>query len=449
MFDGIFARSGAAAEVGDAAWLRALLDTEAALARAQAREGAVPASAARAIGAACSPARFDAAALGAAAADGGNPVIPLVRALTAAVHDIDPEAARFVHTGATSQDIMDTAAMLVVRRACGAIAAETGALGAALADLAARHRDTPMAGRTLLQQALPTTFGAVAAGWLNGIGSADTRLADVAAHRTAAQLGGAAGTLASLGPGGPAVAAAFAAELGLAEPVLPWHTDRARVAETGAALAVLCGALGKAAHDIVLLAQTEVGEVTEDAGPGVGGSSTLPHKRNPVAAVATRSCAAQAPALAAGLLGAMDAEQQRAAGAWQSEWPQLSALLRLTGAAASWLRASLDRLRVHPDRMRANLDATGGLLTAERVTAELAAEMGREAAHDAVAAACRDTGGGPGLAAALERRTGGRRDSARFAALLDPADYLGAAGVFTDRALAAHRARPAHEEGHA
>lgn len=449
MFDGIFARGHAAAEVDDAAWLRALLDTESALARAQASEGAVPAAAARSITAACSPARFDTAELGSAAADGGNPVIPLVRALTAAVAESDPESARFVHTGATSQDIMDTAAMLVIRRACGAIAAETRTLGATLAGLAQQHRSTPMPGRTLLQQALPTTFGAVAAGWLNGIGTADSRLAEVAAHRTAVQLGGAAGTLASLGPGGPGVAAAFAAELGLAEPVLPWHTDRVRIAETGAALAVLCGAIGKAAHDIVLLAQTEVGEVTEDAAPGVGGSSTLPHKRNPVAAVATRACTAQAPAPAATLLDSMDAELQRAAGAWHAEWLPLSTLLRLTGAAAAWLNESLDRLRVHPDRMRANLDATGGLIMAERITTELAPEMGRAAAHDAVAAACRETGDGNGLAEALERHTAGRLGRARITALLDPADYLGAASVFTDRALAAHLTRHAQQGGHA
>jgi 3-carboxy-cis,cis-muconate cycloisomerase len=441
LFDGVFARGGAAAEVDGAAWLRALLDAEAALARAHARAGLIPAAHAEAVARACVPERVDAAAVAAAAADGGNPVIPLVRELTRAV---DGDAARSVHQGATSQDIMDTAAMLVARRAGAVVRADAAAAGDALADLAQAHRTTPMAGRTLLQQALPITFGLAAAGWLSGLDAAAARLGEVLDHRVAAQLGGAAGTLASLGDDGPRVAAAFAAETGLPEAPLPWHTDRGRVAELAGALAQVCGAVGKAAGDIVLLAQTEVGEVVEDGGAGVGGSSTLPHKRNPVAAVSAAACAHRAPGLAATLFAAQVQQHQRAAGAWHAEWPALSDLLATTGSAVAWLRASVERLRVDPGRMRANLDLTGGFPLAERVTADLAGELGRLAAHDLVSAACAEAAeGGRDLAGVLTERLAGRRSGSRVAELLDPEGYLGQAAAFTDRAVRAHRERAA------
>ncbi|GAA3755963.1 3-carboxy-cis,cis-muconate cycloisomerase [Spinactinospora alkalitolerans] len=437
LFGGVFARGAAAAEVGDAAWLRALLDAEAALARAQASVGLIGRGDAEAIAAACVPGRFDPDRIGAAAAGGGNPVIPLVKELTAAVSG---DAARHVHKGATSQDIMDTAAMLVSRRACAAVLADAAALTDGLADLAGAHRDTAMAGRTLLQQALPTTFGVVAAGWLHALDGAAARLAEVAEGRLAAQLGGAAGTLASLGDSGPDVVAAYARELGLAEPVLPWHTDRGRVAELAGALGGMCGAVGKAARDVTLLAQTEVGEVSEQGGPGSGGSSTLPHKRNPVAAVSALACAERAPGLVGTLLGAMVQEHQRAAGSWHAEWLPLTELLRATGSAVAWLGASVERLRVDAARMRANLDLTGGLLLAERVTTALAPELGRMRAHELVKAACAqavDSGGD--LADVLARHLEGRRSPEEVAGLLDPAGYLGSAGAFVDRALAAHR----------
>ncbi|GAB3205105.1 3-carboxy-cis,cis-muconate cycloisomerase [Marinactinospora endophytica] len=445
LFGGVFERGGAAEHTGDAGWLRALLDAEAGLARAQARVGLIEPAAAEAIAAACLPERFDADALGRAAAGGGNPVIPLVRELTRAV---EGEAARHVHKGATSQDIMDTAAMLVARRACAAIDADAGALTRELARSARRHRDTPMAGRTLLQQALPTTFGLVAAGWLEAISTAATRLSDVAGDGLAVQLGGAAGTLASLGAAGPDVVRAYAAELGLAEPALPWHTDRGRIAELAGALGRLCGAVAKAAHDIVLLAQTEVGEVAEEGEAGTGGSSTLPHKRNPIAAVSALACAQQAPALVASLLASMAQEHQRAAGSWHSEWQPLSRLLCLTGSAVAWLRASVERLRVDSARMRANLDLTGGLLLAERVTTALAADLGRMAAHELVQDACAEAADGRrDLADVLAGRAEVRRSREEIAALLDPAGYLGSAGVFVDRALQRFGARPAGVEG--
>lgn len=438
LFDGVLAHGPVARRADDAAWLQALLDVEAALAHALADTGRLDRERAERIAAACAADRYDPAALGRAAADGGNPVIPLVAELTAQVRARDPEAARHVHRGATSQDVMDSAAMLLARRAGGALLADLRGLADELRDLGRTHRATPLPGRTLLQQALPTTFGAVAAGWANGLREAADQLDRVLTHRLAAQLGGAVGTLASLGHDGPAVTAALAARLGLADPVLPWHTERGRVAELAGALGRVCGAAGTAAQDVVLLAQTEVGELVEDGGPGVGGSSTLPHKRNPVAAVSALACARQAPGLVATLLAAQIQEHQRAAGSWHAEWLPLTDLLRRTGGAVAWLRTSVSRLRVVPERMRANLDATGGLALSERVTTDLAPELGRMDAHRLVADACREavsTGGA--LADVLTARLDGIRTRERITALLDPTGYLGAATVFTDRVTAA------------
>ncbi|MBV2362995.1 3-carboxy-cis,cis-muconate cycloisomerase [Streptomonospora sp. NEAU-YY374] len=441
MFGGVFAAGPIARETGDRAWLRALLDAEAALARAHARIGLVAPEHAEAITAACDPDRFDTAALGAAAPGAGNPVVPLVAELTRMVGG---EAARHIHQGATSQDIMDTAAMLVARRAGAVIAADAAAAAAALAALAEEHRATVMAGRTLLQQALPTTFGLVAATWLAGLEEAAAALEHVLEHRAAAQLGGAAGTLASLGRDGLAAVSAFAAETGLAEPGLPWHTERGRIAELAGALARVCGAVAKPAGDIALLAQTEVGEVVEAGGPGTGGSSTLPHKRNPIAAVQAAACAQRAPGLAATLLGAQAQQHQRAAGPWHAEWPALTDLLRTTGSAVAWLRTSLERLEVRSEAMRANLDAAGGFPLAERVTTDLAGELGRAQAHRFVQDACAEAvAAGRALEEVLTERLAGRRGPERIAELLDPAGYLGSARPLVDRALAAHRRRAA------
>jgi 3-carboxy-cis,cis-muconate cycloisomerase len=424
LFAGVLARGGVAQAVGDRAWLQAMLDAEAALARALAAAGLIAADEAEAIAAACVAERYDAAEIGAAAAGIGNPVGPLVKALTAAV---EGPAAGHVHRGATSQDILDTAAMLVARRALEPLLEDLAGAEAAALRLAAQHRDTPMAGRTLLQQAVPITFGLAAAGWATGLADARARLADLRDTRLAAQLGGAAGTLASLGEAGPAVAAAYARELGLAEPLLPWHTLRARIGELAGAVGVAAGAIAKPARDVVLLSQTEVAEVAEGTG---GGSSTMPHKRNPVAAVAALGCARQAPGLAATLLAAMEQEDQRAAGAWHAEWEPLSALLRATGSAAAWLRASLEGLQVDGERMRANLGATGGRMLAERVAAALASRHGRQGAHELVERAAR----APSFPDALAELG---LDRAEVERLLDPSGYLGSAGTFVDRVLEA------------
>lgn len=433
LFDGVLARGAVAAAVDDRAWLQALLDVEAGLARALAAAGVVEGTHAAAVVSACDADRFDVAALGAAAAATGTPVVPLVRALRAAV---GPPADAVVHRGATSQDVVDSAAMLVATRALVPILGDLRAASDAAAEFAARYRDTPMAARTLLQHALPTTFGLVAAGWMTGLDEVARRLDEVRRERLAVQFGGAAGTLAALGDAGPAVLRTLAAELGLAEPVLPWHTIRTRPAELAGALGAAAGVIAKVALDLTLLAATEVAEVTERA-PGRGGSSTLPHKRNPVAAVAAVACAAQAPGLTATMLAAMAQEHQRAAGAWHAEWRPWSELLRSVGSAAAWLRDGLAHADVDPVQMRATLGLTRGALLGERVANALAERVGVDAAHDLVARAA----GGAGLADDPElRRHLGDRTLAR---LLEPTAYLGSAGVFVDRALAAHeRERP-------
>jgi 3-carboxy-cis,cis-muconate cycloisomerase len=445
LFAGIFGRGGV--DTSDEAWLQAMLDTEAALARALERAGLAEPGAGAAVTAAAQAGAFDAAELGRQAALTGNPVPALVRELGRMVPQ---DAAGAVHKGATSQDIIDTAAMLLAREALSAVAADLSAAASAAAGLATAHRDTVMIGRTLLQQAVPVTLGLAAAGWLTGLDDAREAVARVRAGRLAVQFGGAAGTLASLGSAGPRVAGLLAEELGLALPVLPWHTNRLRVLDVAGACAGAAGALGKAARDITLLAQSEVAEVREGDGPGGarGGSSAMPHKRNPVGAVALLGCTRQVPGLLATLAAAAEQEHQRAAGAWHAEWQPFSDLLRLTGSAASWGAELLSGLEVDQARMRHNLDAARGLPMAEHVATLLAPALGPVAAHDLVAQASvraaeegrhlRDT-----LLDSPEFRQ--RLEEAGIApqqveTALDPAGYLGSAGIFVDAALVAHAA---------
>jgi 3-carboxy-cis,cis-muconate cycloisomerase len=353
LFAAVLEHGDVPAAVTDAAWLHAMLQVEAALAEVEAFSGVIPPGAADAIASATKPERFDLASLGRRAAASGNPVVPLVEQLRTMVPE---QFAASVHYGATSQDILDTAAMLVTSRALGPLLADLAASAEAAARLARQFRDTPILGRTLLQQAVPTTFGLKAAGWLMALDEARERLTHVRRERLAVQFGGAAGTLAPLGELGPEVVEGLATLLGLAEPVLPWHTNRVRIAELAGALGSAAGVVAKIARDVTLLAQNEVGEVS-DGSPG--GSSAMPHKRNPVAAVCAVGSAASAPGLVANLLAAMAHEHERAAGAWHAEWRPLRELLIATGSAASWLHACLERLTVHPDAMRANLDASG------------------------------------------------------------------------------------------
>ena len=433
---------------GDRAWLRALLDAEVALARAEADVGVIPASAAEAIAAAARVEDFDPAALGRAARGGGNPVIPLVDALAAAAGD---PASGWVHWGATSQDIMDSAQMLVAQRALLPIRSALLVLADACAFQAEAHRHTLMAGRTLLQQALPITFGLQAAGWLSGVTDADSQV-EMAAGSLAAELGGAAGTLASLGERGPEVADRFAFHLGLPEQTLPWHTARQRVAALAGALGTVAGTAAKISGDVALLMQTEVGEVFEPAGAGRGGSSTLPHKRNPVAAAAVATASRQGLALLPVLYGSLIAEHQRPVGPWQSEWEALSDLLALAGSAAAQTSETVAGLEVHPEAMAANLDRTRGLLMAERVSLALAGAadgsggglIGRPAAKAAVEAASRRVvASGRTLAEELadDELVAGALSPEQLAELLEPAGYLGSTQVWIDRALEAREKR--------
>jgi 3-carboxy-cis,cis-muconate cycloisomerase len=429
LFTPIFVPDGLAGAVSDRAWLQAMLDAEAALAVAEARAGVIPAAAASAIADACHAERFDIDALGAAARDSGNPVVPLVRALTESLPD---DAARYVHWGATSQDVLDTAAMLVARHALDLILAEIDAGAAACAALAHAFRSTPMAARTLLQQALPTTFGLKAAGWLVAVAEARSGLAAVRLNGLAVQLGGAAGTLAALEGRGIEVLGNFAAELDLAEPPLPWHADRTRVAALAAGLALAAGSLAKVALDVELLSQTEVGEVAEPSGGGRGGSSAMPHKRNPVGSVRARACARRVQANTASIIAGMEQEHERAAGAWHAEWQPLAEALALTGGAASALREALEGLQVDPERMRENLAIGGDALLAEHAVMVLAERVGRPEARRIVDEAL--AGG------SLREALAPHMDADTIERALDPAAYVGAAGELIDRALARYGA---------
>lgn len=416
--------------VSGCAWLEAMLDAERSLANAGALAGVVPAEEAAAIAEACCADAYDWERLLREGRRVGNPVEPLVRALA---ERVGPGPDRWVHRGATSQDVMDTAAMLVAHRALGHVLGDLDRVAEACATLARKHRDTPMAGRTLLQHAVPTTFGLKTAGWLVAVLDVTQTLAQLR-QGLPAQLGGAAGTLAGFGADGLEVERLFAHELGLAERPLPWHTNRVPVAELGAALGIAAGALAKIGLDLVLLAQTEVAEVRE-GGEG-GGSSTMPQKRNPIGAASTRACAALAQAGASVLTGALAQEHERAAGAWHAEWEALCGALAYAGAAAATLASTLEELEVDEARMRANLDLTGGQIAAERLASVLTDTIGRAEARELVrAASLRAASTGRPLADEVLAENAGL-DAAEIAAALDSTTYLGSAGVLVDRALA-------------
>ncbi len=401
--------------------LRAMLDCEITLAEAEAEAGVVPVAAAAAIADVCRSAAIG--PLDSRAA--GNPVVPLVRQLGPLL----PEHARpWLHHGATSQDILDTALMLCVRRSLPYPAD----LLQACAGLVREHRHTLMPARTLGQQAGPTTFGLKAAGWLTGLVDASARVPAT----LPVQLGGATGTLAVLGD--VTVVEGFAQRLGLAVPVLPWHTNRQPLLSLASGLAGLVVACGKVALDVTLLAQTEVGEVSEGTG---GGSSALPHKQNPVRAVLVTAAARRVPGILSTLYAAGLHEHERATGSWHAEWEPLIELVRLTGSAVATTTELLAGLRVHPDRMRANLDLTGGLVMSESVAARLAPALGRTAAHDLVARLGRaSTDNGTTLHAQLVADPEVKRllTEDEIAAALDPASWLGATDALVDRALAAY-----------
>ncbi|MFJ7175511.1 3-carboxy-cis,cis-muconate cycloisomerase [Streptomyces massasporeus] len=411
--------SPAASATGDDAFLRALLDAEAALTRAQAAAGLAPAEAATAVTGAADAGVFDVRSLAERARTGGNPVIPLVADLTKAVGDTHGP---YVHRGATSQDIMDTAMMLVAARTLDPVLTDLGRTERALSRLAAEHRDTAMPGRTLTQHAVPTTFGLKAAGWRSLVLDARDRVRAVR-ESLPAQLGGAAGTLAAFGAYGASDPAGlpeiYARELGLRAPGLPWHTLRTPVGDLAGCLAFAAGALGKLAVDVLTLSRTEIAEVAEGSG---GGSSAMPHKSNPVRSTLIASAARRAPQLAATLHGSMAAEDERPAGAWHAEWEPLRDLLRLVGGAAKDAADLAEGLRVRPEAMRAHLDLTHGLIVSERLSAELTPVLGRASAKELLT---RLASTGQPLAQAPELAD----------ADLDPTHYTGSAGALTDRAL--------------
>ncbi len=421
------------------AQLQAMLDVEAALAEAEAAVGVVPDACVDPIRAAADADLYDRARLAEEAAGDGNPVIPVVRHLTARVAADDPDAARYVHWGATSQDILDTGLVLQLRAAVPAVAGHLRRAERAAAGLARRYAEATMPGRTWLQQATPVTFGLKAAGWADALGRTRRQVETALEQALVLQLGGAAGTLAALGGRGLAVTDALATRLDLRAAATPWHANRDRFAQLACALGVASGAAGKIARDLSLLAQTEVGEAAEGAAAGRGGSSTMPQKRNPVSASVALAAAGRTPGLVATILGAMVQEHERGLGGWQVEWDVLPDVVLVTAGGARAAADALEGLSVDTDRMRANLDATGGALLAEAAAMALAEAVGKHEAHACVAAACR-------RAAAEERplldvlaadpAVNRHLDQTRIAGLLSPDNYLGVSRDFIERALA-------------
>ncbi|HEU0081381.1 MAG TPA: 3-carboxy-cis,cis-muconate cycloisomerase, partial [Bradyrhizobium sp.] len=371
----------------DAAYLQHMLDFEAALARAEAAADVIPQSAAGPIGNACRAEKFDIVALAKAATQSGNLAIPLVKALTAAVAQADADAARYVHWGATSQDVMDSATMLTLRAAIDAVLKDLDRAVAGFATLARQHRGTAMVARTWLQHALPMPFGLKLAEYAAALHRSRTRLRRLRDQELALQFGGAAGTLAALGDKGLVVADKLAADLKLRLPDAPWHTHRDRIAEAASVFAILTGTCGKIARDVSLLMQTDVAEAFEPSGEGRGGSSTMPHKRNPVAAATALAAAGMAPNLAATILAGLVQDHERSTGPWHAEWPTLPTLLLVTSGALAAIVDIAEGLEVDADRMRQNLDTTRGLIMAEAATFALAEKIGKRDAHHLVEAA--------------------------------------------------------------
>jgi 3-carboxy-cis,cis-muconate cycloisomerase len=429
------------ATFSDLAGVQGMLDFEAALARAEGRTGVIPRDAAVVIDAFCTAERFDLAALARDAALAGNLAIPLVRQLRALVREQDADAACFVHWGATSQDAIDTGLVLQLRAALDVMEAEVDRLADALASLAERHRSTPIAGRTWLQHAVPTTFGMKAAGWLDTVLRQRDRCASLRDRVFVLQLGGAVGTLAALGEKGPAVAALVAEELRLSLPDLAWHAHRDRIAEVATTLGLWVGTLGKIARDVALHAQTEVAELHEAEAEGRGGSSTMPHKQNPVASAVVIAAATRAPGLVATLLAAMLQEDERGLGGWQAEWETLPELVRLTGGALHQVTEMITAMRVDSARMAANLEASRGLVFAEGIQLALAAKMGCATAERVMQAAIRlARGKGNHLREVLANDPALAHDlpQVELERLFDLHRYVSVTGPLIDRVLRRH-----------
>ncbi|MEV0680091.1 adenylosuccinate lyase family protein [Actinosynnema sp. NPDC050436] len=456
----VWAGSSAAHLTGDEAWLQAMLDVEVALARAQAHLGVVPHQAAAVIAEAARGDRIDLDALAVGARGAANPVVLLVQALTAEVARIDRAAAEHVHLGGTSQDILDSAAMLIAARVLAGVDQHLTHVARNLARLADTHRATPMAGRTLTQHAVPITFGLKAAGWLTLVLDVIEHVRRVRVTGLPAQLGGAAGTLASYleyatrtdaQPGttqwhdhAAQLTARFAQELGLAEPVVPWHALRTPVAEIGALCAIVTAALGKIAVDVQGMSRTEVAEVAEPGAEGRGVSSAMPQKQNPVLATMITAAARQVPLHALVLTQAVVAEDERSAGAWHAEWQPLRECLRTTGGAAATAAELVEGLRVHAGTMSTNLHLTGGSIVAERLNVALAPHLGKAAAKKVLARIALDPR--PFEQVLLEAPELADVEPGTLRSLLDPTGYLGASESLVERVLDRHRKQV---DGHA
>jgi 3-carboxy-cis,cis-muconate cycloisomerase len=423
----------------DATTIQHMLDFEVALARAEAATGVIPASAVEPIAKACKAESFDIAALGEAATRTGNLAIPLVKALTANVAKADAEAARYVHWGATSQDVIDTAAMLSLRAGIDALLVDLHRAIAGFAALARKHRNTAVVARTWLQHALPMPFGLKLAEYAAALHRSKLRLKRLHAQTLALQFGGAAGTLAALGDKGLAVSEALARELKLPLPEAPWHTHRDRIAEVASVFAIISGSCGKIARDVSLMMQTDVGEAFEPAGAGRGGSSTMPHKRNPVAAASALGAATMAPNLAATIFAAQVQDHERSAGPWHAEWPTLPALMLVTSGALAAIVDLAEGLEVDAARMRANLDTTHGLIMAEAVTFALAEKLGKTNAHHLIEAASKKAvADQKHLRDVLtnDSKVTAQLDTKQIAALFEPMAYQGVSQELIDRLLA-------------
>lgn len=427
---------------GDERLVQGMLDFEAALATAQARCGVIPNAAVEPISAACRASIIDLTTLATAAASAGNLAIPLVKQLTQRVKNTDPEAARYVHWGATSQDAIDTGLMLQLQQALGETETRLARLISVLAEQVMRHQHTLLPGRTWMQHALPITYGLKLAGTLDALLRWQERLAQMRPRVLALQFGGAAGTLASLKEKGPEVAQALAAELNLTLPDTPWHSQRDRLIELASWYAGLCGTLGKFANDFALMMQTEVAEVSEPIAEGRGGSSAMPHKRNPVSCAAILAAVTRVPGLMATLYASQIQQHERALGGWQAEWETLPQLVMLAGGVLENSEYLVKGMQVNTHKMRDNLDITHGLVMAESVTQALATHLGKADAHHLIETIChRAIALDCPLRPLLENDplVSQHLSPEQLTQLLDPANAVGSADHFVRQVLARYQ----------
>ncbi|SDH08571.1 3-carboxy-cis,cis-muconate cycloisomerase [Pseudomonas flavescens] len=442
LFDAYFTSTPMREVFSDHGRVQGMLDFEAALARAEAAVGVIPAAVVADIEAACRAELYDFDALAIAIGSAGNSAIPLVKALGKRIAAQREEAERYLHLGATSQDAMDSGLVLQLRAAIVLLESDLDALSRLLAEQAERHAATPMAGRTWLQHATPVTLGMKIAGWLGAVDRHRQRLAEIKPRLLCLQFGGASGSLAALGDKAWPVAEALALELDLHLPEQPWHTQRDRLVEFASLLGLIAGSLGKLGRDLSLLMQTEAGELFEPSAPGKGGSSTMPHKRNPVSAAVLIGAATRAPGLVATMFAAMPQEHERSLGLWHAEWETLPELCCLVSGALQQAMLVVPGLEVDAERMARNLDLTRGLVLAEAVSIALAQRIGRDAAHHLVEQCCKQA---VKEGAHLREVLGANAEvTAQLSAeeldrLLDPAHYLGQARRWVERAVAQSR----------